>query len=76
MNLFAKIIIGALMLVLGVACFAIVFGLLLGFPVMWLWNACLVGLVTGIGPITSFWQAFGLMVLCGLLFKSSSTSKS
>lgn len=51
----------------------IVFAILMAFPVMWLWNACLVGLVAGINPITSFWQAFGIMLLCSLLFKSSSS---
>ena len=75
MNIFAKISI-ILLAVLGIFGIALVFAVILAFPVMWLWNGCLVGLVVGINPITSFWQAFGLMLLCSLLFKSSSSSKS
>ena len=59
-------IVGIIVLAIGVAA-------LFAFPVMWLWNGCLVGTVAGISPITSFWQAFGIMVLCSLLFKSTSS---
>jgi len=61
--------------VVGIVALAIIIAALFAFPVMWLWNGCLVGTVDGIHPITSFWQAFGIMVLFSLLFKSS-TSKS
>lgn len=54
----------------------LVIGLLMAFPVMWLWNGCLVGLVAGVSPITSVWQSLGIIVLFSFLFKStSSTSK-
>lgn len=57
---------------------AIVIGLAISFvfslPVMWLWNGCLVGAVDGVHPITAL-QAFGIMMLFSLLFKSSMTSK-
>lgn len=49
--------------------------ILLAFPVMWLWNSCLVGTVEGIHEIT-FWKALGLIVLFQVLFtRSSNTSK-
>lgn len=60
--------------IVGIILVAIGIGILFAFPVMWLWNGCLVGLVTGINQITSFWQAFGIMVLFSLLFKSSGIS--
>jgi hypothetical protein len=49
--------------------------LFLAYPVKWLWNGCLVGAVDGIHPITAL-QALGISVLCGILFKSHSISKS
>jgi len=58
---------------IGVIGIAFVLAIVLAFPVMWLWNGCLVGLVAGISPIASFWQAFGIMLLCSLLFKSNHT---
>lgn len=51
-------------------------GLLVSYPVMWLWNGCLVGTVAGISPIVSVWHAWGMLILTGLLFKSSSSGKS
>lgn len=50
-------------------------GLILSLPVMWLWNACLVAAIPGIKEIGWF-QAWGLMILFGLLFKNSSISSS
>lgn len=53
---------------------AIAIGVLLGFvlswPVMVLWNNCLIPAVTGVNPIT-WMQAWGISILCGFLFKSS-----
>ena len=52
----------------------VAFGLLLSLPVMWLWNWLLPDLF---GFKTLTWlQAWGLLVLCGFLFKSTSTSTS
>lgn len=48
----------------------IVIGLVLALPVMWLWNGCLVGAVAGVTEI-GWLQAWGINVLCGMLFKSS-----
>lgn len=47
-------------------------GLLVGFPVMWLWN-WLMPVIFGL-PTINFYQAFGLYVLCDILFKSSANS--
>jgi hypothetical protein len=68
-------LIAAVIGVIGVIALAIVLSLLLAWPVMWLWNNCLVGAVDGVHPV-GFWQALGLMILCSFLFKSSSTTKS
>lgn len=40
---------------------------LIGFVVMWLWNALIPDLFHG--PHISYWQAFGLLILSKLLFK-------
>lgn len=48
------------------------YAILVALPVMWLWN-WLVPELFGLKSIT-FWQAFGLLVLCGSLFRSSSSS--
>lgn len=53
----------------------VIVGLVLAFPVMLLWNGCLVGAITGVNDIT-WLQAWGILVLAGLLFKSSSVSSS
>lgn len=52
------------------------FGLsfLLSYPIYLLWNGCLVGAVAGVSSVT-WLQAWGLTVLCGFLFKSTSSSK-
>ena len=52
---------------------AIICALLLGFPIMWLWNAIL-PYVCGASAIT-FWQALGLCLLCNLLFGNHVTVK-
>ena len=64
-------IIGAIGLLIGVVVF---FGLLFSWPVMMLWNGCLIDAVNGVNEIT-WLQAWGIMVLCGLLFKSSLSKK-
>lgn len=47
----------------------------LSWPVMALWNGCLVDAVTGVKEIT-WLQGWGISILCGILFKPSSLSKS
>ena len=58
--------------VVGIAAI-IVLGLILSLPVMWLWNACLVAAIPGIKEI-GWLQAWGILILCGLLFKNTSSS--
>lgn len=53
----------------------VIVGLVLAFPVMLLWNGCLVGAIAGVNEI-SWLQAWGILVLFGLLFKSGDTSVS
>jgi hypothetical protein len=59
------IVVGSIVVALG-------FGLLMGFPVMWLWN-WLMPVLFGLIKI-SFWQAVGLTWLCHFLFKGSSSN--
>lgn len=48
---------------------------LLSLPVYLLWNGCLVGAVAGVSEV-SWLQAWGLTVLCGFLFKTSTHTSS
>ena len=54
---------------LGALGLIILFTILFSFPIMWLWN-WLMPTIFAIKQIT-FWQAFGMNVLTGVLFKSS-----
>lgn len=49
------------------------FGLafILAFPVMWCWDYAISGIFNL--PEITYWQAFALYILCGLLFKSTKT---
>ena len=49
------------------------FGMLLSLPVMYLWNIALVPAIPGIKAI-GWLQAWGIMILCGLLFKTYNSS--
>jgi hypothetical protein len=74
-----KYLIAGLALVLGIIVLVVVIGLLLAFPVMWLVNFLFApsALLVVFGTVKlGFWQAYGLLVLAGLLFKSSSTTGS
>lgn len=63
------------MAIFGAAGVVIFFGLLFSLPVMWLWNACLIPATTGLHEI-GWLQAWGILILCGLLFKHNTSSKS
>lgn len=66
-------IIGKALFVVLVLFVAVLFvGILAALPLMWLWNWLMPELF-GLQTI-GFWQAFGLLVMSGLLFKSSSPS--
>ena len=64
------VVIGAV--VVGIAG-VLLLSFLLSWPVYMLWNGCLVGAVAGVSEVT-WLQAWGLTVLCGFLFKSTSTT--
>jgi hypothetical protein len=51
----------------------IVIGILMAWPTQILWNTCLVPAVEGLNYI-GFLQALGINILCGILFKNSSSS--
>lgn len=66
---------GAIIGVLGtVILVAILLGLLLSLPVMLLWNYCLQPAITGLNEIT-WLQAWGIMILCAILFKTDVSTK-
>jgi hypothetical protein len=52
----------------------IVVACLLAFPVKWLWN-WIMPILFNLKEITA-WQALGLTLLCGLLFKSTVSNQS
>lgn len=47
---------------------AIALGAVVAFPIMLLWNGCLVGAVVGVNEIT-YLQSWGLYLLSHLMFK-------
>lgn len=64
MNTFVKIV-GILSAAVGLIVF---FGLLFSLPVMLLWNFALVPAIPGLAKV-GWLQAWGILILCGLLFK-------
>ena len=64
-------IVGATVIILAIV---VVLGLLLSFPLMLLWNACLVPAVSGLSEIT-WLQAWGILIASNLLFKNTSYKK-
>ena len=51
----------------------IVIAIVMAWPTQWLWNKALIGAIDGLNPI-GFWQALGINVLCGILFRNSTTT--
>jgi hypothetical protein len=68
MDLFSKFLV-----VLGSLAFLLFVSFLLSWPVYMLWNGCLIDAVTGIKEVT-WLQAWGITVLCSLLFKSNTSN--
>lgn len=58
----------------GVILFGAIVGAVFSFPVMLLWNGCLVPAVNGVNEI-GWLQAWGLMILVNIFFKLSVSSK-
>ena len=67
--------IAPILVVVGSIAFLLGLSFLLAWPVMLLWNSCLVDAVTVIKPI-GWLQAWGIAILTGFLFKTSVTTKS
>ena len=53
---------------------ALILSFVLAWPVMELWNGCLVGAIDGINKI-GWLQAWGLQFLFGILFKATFSTK-
>lgn len=51
----------------------ILISFLLSWPLMMLWNHCLVGAIDGVNPV-GWLQMWGLSILIGLLFKNHTPS--
>jgi hypothetical protein len=64
----------ALGILIGAIALIVAIGLIVSLPVMLLWNYCLVGAIAGVNEIT-WLQAWGILVLFGLLFKTHVTTK-
>jgi hypothetical protein len=59
---------------IGLLVILVLFSFLLAWPVMELWNGCLVPAVDGVNPI-GWLQAWGLQFLFGILFKTTVNKK-
>ena len=58
----------------GIVALVLVLSFLLSWPVMMLWNGCLVGAIDGVHEV-SWLQAWGISVLCGFLFRTTVSTK-
>jgi hypothetical protein len=67
-------IIGVITGFIGLVAIALLLSFLLAWPVMMLWNGCLVPAVEGVKEI-GWLQAWGLQFLVNMLFKLSVTKK-
>lgn len=52
----------------------LIIDLLLALPIMWMWNGALVPALTITKPI-GYWQAFSILILSSILFKTNNLSK-
>ena len=62
------------LIVFGVIAFAIVFGLLLAWPFMWIWNYAVVAAVSVTKPI-GYWIAFWLMMFISLFVAGGNNNR-
>jgi hypothetical protein len=53
----------------------IILGLLVSWPVMMLWNYCLVPAIPALMPV-GWLQSWGILIICGALFKTSTVTRS
>ena len=61
-----------LLTVIGGIALLVFLSFILSWPVMMLWNGCLIGAVDGVHEVT-WLQAWGINILIGIMFKPSST---
>lgn len=66
MNTDVKVALSAAAIVIAIAA---LFGFLISYPIMLLWNGCLVPAVDGVHEV-GWLQAWGITILSGLLFKN------
>lgn len=66
-------LIGCISIIIMLILFDCTISLIVTSPVMFLWN-CIMSGVFGL-PEISFWQAFGLLILCSLLINSIHINK-
>lgn len=66
-------IMSVVLITLGLVVLGLLVGVLLMLPTMWLWNWLMPSLFHL--PTITIWQAWGLNVLCSLLFKSNIITK-
>ena len=58
--------------IVGLITLTLAVSFLLSWPVMMLWNGCVVGAIDGVHEV-SWLQAWGINFLCGLLFNKASS---
>jgi len=63
-----------LVTIVGALGFIVLLSFLLSWPIMMLWNGCLVGAVDGVHTVT-WLQAWGLTVMIHSLVRATATSK-
>ena len=64
----------SLLAVIGAVAVVLVIGFLMSWPVMMLWNGCLVDAVSVVKPI-GWLQAWGISILASFLFKNTTTTQ-
>jgi LytS/YehU family sensor histidine kinase len=65
---------GCLTMIFGMISMVVLLAVLMTLPTMLIWNAIVPDITKNALTELSFWQAFGLNFLCGILFKSSGSA--
>lgn len=68
-------VLAGLAILFGVVALIVIIGLIIAYPMMLLWNGCLVPAVDGLHDV-GWLQMWGIIILFGILFRSSSSSSS
>ena len=59
--------------IVGIA--AILLGMLIAYPIQFLWNHALVGAIEGVNKI-GYWQAYGIVLLIKIMINTTNVSDS